>query len=266
VLVEVRGISSRPVRRRGMKPLVEATVTDGTGVMKATFFNQPWLANQYKPGTRLMLAGKYQGRNRFRVSTHARTEEVAAVGDAVAEYPATKGITSTQIMAKVREHRRAVADAVERLPAALRVAEKLPARADAIARRALRRPRGRPPPPRHSRSSSSTRSSSWRLRRERRGAQAAAPLRDAPTLSREWQETQLPFTPTGDHVSAMGEVDGDLAGERPMSRLLMGEVGSGQDRRGGARDAARGRATACRRRSWPRPRRSPSSTSRRCRR
>ena len=36
--------SSRPVRRRGMKPLVEATVTDGTGVMKATFFNQPWLA------------------------------------------------------------------------------------------------------------------------------------------------------------------------------------------------------------------------------
>ena len=34
----------RPVRRRGMKPLVEATVADATGVMKATFFNQPWLA------------------------------------------------------------------------------------------------------------------------------------------------------------------------------------------------------------------------------
>ena len=102
VLVEVRSVRSRPVRRRGMKPLVEAVVGDGTGVMTATFFNQPWLANQYKPGTRLMLAGKYQGRNRFRVSTHARTEEVAAVGDAVAEYPATKGITSTQIMARVR--------------------------------------------------------------------------------------------------------------------------------------------------------------------
>ena len=133
VLVEVRGISSRPVRRRGMKPLVEATVTDGTGVMKATFFNQPWLANQYKPGTRLMLQGKYQGRNRFRVNTHARTEEVATVGDAVAEYPATKGITSTQIMAKVREHRAAIADVVEPLPAAIRVAEKLPPRPDAIA-------------------------------------------------------------------------------------------------------------------------------------
>ena len=61
VIVEVRSISSRPVRRRGMKPLVEAVVTDATGVMKATFFNQPWLKDQYKAGTRLMLAGKYQG-------------------------------------------------------------------------------------------------------------------------------------------------------------------------------------------------------------
>src|ERR687883_162886 len=33
VVVEVRAIASRPVRRRGMRPLVEATVGDGTGVM-----------------------------------------------------------------------------------------------------------------------------------------------------------------------------------------------------------------------------------------
>jgi ATP-dependent DNA helicase RecG len=227
VLVEVRGISSRPVRRRGMKPLVEATVTDGTGVMKATFFNQPWLATQYKPGTRLMLAGKFQGRRGFRVNTHARTEEVAAVGDSVAEYPATKGITSTQIMTKVREHRAAVADMVERLPAAMRVAERLPARPDAVAAAHFGdREQGR-------------RRLAFeellldqilqlRLRRERRGAQAAAPLRDEPTISLDWQETQLPFTPTRDQVAAMAEVDADLAGERPMSRLLMGEVGSGK--------------------------------------
>ena len=79
VLVEVRSITSRPVRRRGMKPLVEATVADATGVTKATFFNQPWLERKYRPGTRLMLQGSYQGRNRFRVSTHAVTNEVAAV-------------------------------------------------------------------------------------------------------------------------------------------------------------------------------------------
>jgi ATP-dependent DNA helicase RecG len=227
VLVEVRSVRSRPVRRRGMRPLVEAVVGDGTGVMTATFFNQPWLANQYKPGTRLMLQGKYQGRNRFRVSTHARTEEVAAVGDAVAEYPATKGITSTQIMAKVREHRAAIADEVEPLPAAIRVAEKLPPRPDAIAAAHF-----------GDREAGRRRLAfdellidqivQLRLRRERRGEQRAAPLADAPTLSLQWQETQLPFTPTGDQVAAMAEVDRDLAGERPMSRLLMGEVGSGK--------------------------------------
>ncbi len=227
VLVEVRGISSRPVRRRGMKPLVEATVTDGTGVMKATFFNQPWLAHQYKAGTRLMLAGKYQGRNRFRVSTHARTEEVAAVGDAVAEYPATKGITSTQIMAQVRGHRGAIADVVEPLPAAIRVADRLPSRPDALASAHFGDREG------------GRRRLAFdellvdqivqlRLRRERRGAESAAALRDAPTLSRQWRDELLPFAPTNDQRTAMTEVDADLAEERPMARLLMGEVGSGK--------------------------------------
>jgi ATP-dependent DNA helicase RecG len=79
VAVEVRSIAARPVRRRGMRPLVEATVADAGGAMKATFFNQPWLAGRYVPGTRLMLHGKYGARNRFRVQGHAITG-VAGVG------------------------------------------------------------------------------------------------------------------------------------------------------------------------------------------
>src|SRR4051812_1477311 len=132
VLVEVRSITSRPVRRRGMKPLVEATVADETGVTKATFFNQPWLERKYRPGTRLMLAGSYQGRNRFRVNAHAVTSEVAAVEGAVAQYPATKGIDSTRILSLVREHRDALADVVEPLPARLRASEDLADRPGAL--------------------------------------------------------------------------------------------------------------------------------------
>src|SRR5437879_8236665 len=75
VVVEVRSISSRSVRRRGMRPIVEATVGDGTGAMKATFFNQPWLVKAYAPGTRLVLHGRCQGRSRFGVQAHARTSE-----------------------------------------------------------------------------------------------------------------------------------------------------------------------------------------------
>jgi ATP-dependent DNA helicase RecG len=44
----------------------------------------------------------------------------------------------------------------------------------------------------------------------------------------QWRDELLPFTPTGDQVAAMADVDADLARERPMQRLLMGEVGSGK--------------------------------------
>ena len=71
VAVQVRAIGARPVRRRGMRPLVEATVFDGTGSMRAMFFNQPWLVQRYQPGTRLLLHGKADDRGGFRVSHHA---------------------------------------------------------------------------------------------------------------------------------------------------------------------------------------------------
>src|SRR6476469_2392309 len=215
VIAEVRSISSRPVRRRGMKPLVEAVVADATGVMRATFFNQPWLKDQYKAGTRLMLAGKYQGGNRFRVNSHARTDAVAGATEAASQYPATKGITSTQILAAVREHRAAVADVVEPLPAALRIAERLPDRPAAVAAA-------------HFGELLVDQVVQLRLRAERRTTQAAMPLAEEPTLSRVWRDTLLPFTPTGDQATAMDEIDADLAAERPMLRLLMGEVGSGK--------------------------------------
>ena len=145
VVVEVRSIRSRPVRRRGMRPLVEAVVADETGVMKATFFNQPWLERKYRAGTRLMLNGKYEARNRFRVQAHAPTAQATGAEGDVATYPATEGLSSTQILALVREHAAALRDVVEPLPAAAAGA-RAPARPRRrAAGRPLRRPRGRPP-------------------------------------------------------------------------------------------------------------------------
>jgi ATP-dependent DNA helicase RecG len=127
----------------------------------------------------------------------------------------------------VREHRAAVDDVVEPLPAAIRVAEKLPPRRDAVAAAHF-----------GDREAGRRRLAfdellldqivQLRLRQERRASQVAAPLRDEPTLSRRWVEELLPFAPTNDQRTAMAEIDADLAGERPMSRLLMGEVGSGK--------------------------------------
>ncbi|HEY2440625.1 MAG TPA: ATP-dependent DNA helicase RecG [Solirubrobacteraceae bacterium] len=230
VVVEVRGIASRPVRRRGMRPLVEATVVDGTGAMKATFFNQPWLAQKYPPGTRLVLHGKYEARNRFRVQGHARTTEASAGTEGVAHYAATEGLSSTQILALVRAHVADLADVGEPLPAELRVAERLPGRRCALAAVHLGSEAEQAVGRRRLAFDELLLVQLALLRRRRlRSHGSVAPSLDGPpALSARWLSEMLPFTPTGDQLRAIEEIDRDLAGTRPMQRLLMGEVGSGK--------------------------------------
>jgi ATP-dependent DNA helicase RecG len=66
-----------------------------------------------------------------------------------------------------------------------------------------------------------------RRRARRRQERGARPLGDPPSLSARWV-AGLPFALTGDQAAAITEIDADLAGDRPMQRLLMGEVGSGK--------------------------------------
>ena len=104
-----------------MKPLVEAVVADETGMMKATFFNQPWLARKYPKGTRLVLHGKLAARNAFRVEGHAPTAREHGLGPARSRTTRRPiGLSSTQILALVREHLVAAHDAVDPLPARAR--------------------------------------------------------------------------------------------------------------------------------------------------
>ena len=227
VVVEVRSITSRPVRRRGMKPLVLATVADETGVMKATFFNQPWLQRKYVPGTRLVLHGTYAARNAFRVSSHAPTDERTGGEQEVAHYPTTEGLSSTQILALVCAHLPAAHDAVEPLPARLRARGALPDRPAAlVAAHAGDHDAGRR---RLAFDELLLAQLSLLRRRARRRAASCAPVLDGPPqLSRRWREELLPFALTGDQRAAMAVLDAELAQPRPMQRLLMGEVGSGK--------------------------------------
>ncbi|MEA2389983.1 MAG: ATP-dependent helicase RecG, partial [Solirubrobacteraceae bacterium] len=231
VVVEVRSIASRPVRRRGMRPLVEATVADGSGPMKVTFFNQPWLVGRYPPGTRLVLHGKYEGRNRFRVSDHAPTAEATGGSGAVAHYPAAEGISSTQIHALIDRHRDSLHDVLEPLPARLRAAEALPDRPAALAAAHF------PDAPgdgtgAHRRLAFDEllllQLALLRRRVRRIATSAAASLNEPRQLTARWLAGGLPFTLTADQAQAVAEIERDLADERPMQRLLMGEVGSGK--------------------------------------
>jgi ATP-dependent DNA helicase RecG len=238
VVVQVRSISSRSVRRRGMRPLVEAMVADDSGAMKATFFNQPWLEQRYPVGTRLALHGKFEGRRgrgaggQFRVQAHARTNE-AAGGDAgaVAHYPATEGLSSTQILALVREHQDALADFVEPLPAWLRARERLPERSAALTEAHFGAGESAAEAGRRRLAFDElllVQLALLRRRLERRAASTAPVLDGERELTAQWLATMLPFKLTGDQQRAIETIDGDLARPQPMQRLLMGEVGSGK--------------------------------------
>jgi ATP-dependent DNA helicase RecG len=250
VAVQVRAIAARAVRRRKMRPLVEASVFDETGSMYAVFFNQPWLVEKYPPGTRLLLHGKAGSGGRFSVAHHAVGGELGAAelagadGSAgvapgggagaqtgVAHYPAAEGVTSTQILTLVQGARAALADVLEPLPARLRAAEGLPDRPAALA--AMHFP-GDP----HEAEAGRIRLAFEELlltqlvflrRRERRRAHAGAPVLDQePSLSAHWLAHALPFTLTGEQREAIAAIAADLASPHPMQRLLMGEVGSGK--------------------------------------
>jgi ATP-dependent DNA helicase RecG len=239
VAVTVRAIRSRPVRRRGMRPLVQATVADASGSMRATFFNQPWLLERYAPGTALLLHGKADGRGGFRVIHHAVGGDGGTAGllggapesEAVAHYPATEGVSSTQILTLVRSCRGALRDVAEVLPAAVRAGERLPERASALS--AMHFPRD----------AEDAQAGRARLafeelllaqllflrRRAGRGQASAAHAHEAPpSLSERWLAGGLPFAPTRDQLRAIEELRADLAQPRAMQRLLMGEVGSGK--------------------------------------
>jgi ATP-dependent DNA helicase RecG len=262
VAVEVRSIAARPVRRRRMRPLVEAWVVDATGGMRAVFFNQPWLVERYPPGTRLVLHGKAGERGSFGVTHHAMSGEGgaqdasgalgdttrtvkgaggtasadavstgASTGGQVAHYPAAEGVSSTQLLTLVRGVRDALADVVEPLPATVRTAERLPTRASALS--ALHFPDDAEDPEqgrgRLAFEDLLLTQLVFLRRRARRRALRGAPRLDEPaTLSARWLEQTLPFALTAGQREAIAAISADLADSCPMQRLLMGEVGSGK--------------------------------------
>ena len=240
VAVQVRAIRARPVRRRGMRPLVEATVFDATGTMRATFFNQPWLVQRYAPGTSVLLYGKADARGGFRVSHHAPASQLALGqpaaggeprGGAVAHYPATEGVSSTQILTLVQSVADRLTDVPEPLPATIRARERLPDRAGALG--AMHFPH-EPDDAEQGRERLAfdelllAQTTFLRRRARRRAHDTATPLTEPPQLSLRWLSDELPFAPTGDQRRAIVDVDADLAGACAMQRLLMGEVGSGK--------------------------------------
>jgi ATP-dependent DNA helicase RecG len=230
IVAEVRRISSR--RARGRLTIQQATVVDESGPTKAVWFNQPWVADRLTPGTRVVLHGRFQGHKRgLNVSEYelaaATTGHTTGV---VPVYPATDQLKSAKIRELVWNSRPAIRHVVEPLPAWLRLAERLPERAAAVD--ALHFPEGEDEEPEARRRLAFEELFLFELsvaarRRARDGGLAAPALEPRGHLVDPWLGA-LPFDLTGDQRRACATIDAAVASDRPMQRLLMGEVGSGK--------------------------------------
>jgi ATP-dependent DNA helicase RecG len=234
VLAEVRTIRVRPTRRRRLR-LVEATVADSSGPMKAVWFNQPWLAEQLREGTRVLLHGKLD-RSGFRVDAHEVADGPASNGSGihttgiVPVHPASERLRPQRVRDWVWQAMALASQSIEPLPAELLARRHLPAAADAI--RAAHFPRDREDvaPARERLAFEELflhQAALASRRRSRRDSIPGIPLGEPGELTRTWLGS-LPFDLTGDQGEAISEIEGDLAVAEPMQRLLMGEVGSGK--------------------------------------
>ena len=64
VIGTIQSVHTRPIRG-GKSSIIEVVISDGTGGLRLSFFNQPWLANRFKQGDAISVSGKvdqYLGR------------------------------------------------------------------------------------------------------------------------------------------------------------------------------------------------------------
>jgi ATP-dependent DNA helicase RecG len=251
VLVEVLGAQPRPFRRRG-PTIVSVKVGDASGHIRATWFNQPWVAAKLTPGARLLLTGKRTtkgfGVNEWELVAAGGAEGEGPRTDAPARpqdppprqdprpgaltpvHPATEALKAQRIRDWAEQACAWAPNAIEGLPAELRARRRLAGVGDAI--RAAHFPESR-----EEADTALERVAFEELflhqallttrKQSHRAARAAPRLGKPGEQVGRWIES-LPFEPTGDQLGAFDDVDADLDSGEPMQRLLMGEVGSGK--------------------------------------
>ncbi|MDX6486789.1 MAG: ATP-dependent helicase RecG [Gaiellaceae bacterium] len=222
---EVVNVKSR--RGRGRLKIVTARISDGTGSIAASWFNQPWLEEQLRPGVHVRLRGK-RGRYGFDVKSYD-VGGGAATADFAPVYPASEELPPKRVRGLVTAALGHVTDYLDPLPAELRERQGLPLKRDALF--VLHKPE----------SEREAETGRARLAFEellllqlgiaRRAAErehTLAPSLGVPGELLDRYRKALPFALTPYQEQALREIDADLERTIPMQRLLQGDVGSGK--------------------------------------
>jgi len=222
---EVVRASVRPIR--GRRTIVQARIADGTGEIVATWFNQPWLAERLRPGTSVRLRGQLR-RGSFSVRSYD-LDGGSATADFAPVYPAGEDLPQRRLRDVIGAALQYARDVPDPLPAGLRAGLSLPSRADALV--ALHRPSAPDEGERGRQRLAFDELLALHLGLARRSAERAgvvAPALGEPGELAARYRSLLPFRLTEHQERAVAEIDADLEQERPMQRLLQGDVGSGK--------------------------------------
>jgi ATP-dependent DNA helicase RecG len=238
VMAEVAKVDVVPMRQRKGK-MVKVVVTDGSGKLHLTFFNQQWRVKQLIPGMRGLFAGKVGVFRGQRQLTNPQTQLLEDEGDAYDEsmltglipvYPATTKFPTWNIAKAVRVALDVADFGDDPLPEEVRERHGLLPLSQAL--RFVHLPD----------TFDQVKAAHERLKFEeafvlqvllaqRRAAAAAQPATARIAVAgglRDAFDAQLPFELTAGQQVVSDEIFTDLSQTHPMHRLLQGEVGSGK--------------------------------------
>ncbi|MCI8423017.1 MAG: ATP-dependent DNA helicase RecG [Lawsonibacter sp.] len=216
--------------RKGLE-LVQVKVVDAAGALHLTFFNQSYVERAIRAGEEYIFYGTVEEQGRRRAMVNPIFERVGRqsfTGCIMPVYRLTAGISNHLMATLTRLALDCASSVPETLPASVRQAHHL-----AAAEFALRNIHF----PEHEASLELARRRLTfeelfylavglhflKQRREETGAGCPLPLRPL-----EEFQALLPFALTGAQRRVMEEMSTDLAGQRPMNRLVQGDVGSGK--------------------------------------
>ncbi len=233
VIGAVQSVHTRPIRG-GKQQLVEAILSDSTGALRLSWFNQPWMANRLKKDDAIAVSGKidqYLGRLVMNNPDFEPVEvESLHTNRIVPIYSLTEKITQKWLRGLMNQVVTHWAPRVtDHLPESVRSDAKLPELGEALLQAHF--------PDSQEKLKSARQRLAFDeifflqmgvLRQKRDWQSVTARIFDVPE---DWLEARikaLPFALTGAQQHAVDDILVDLGSGRPMNRLLQGDVGSGK--------------------------------------
>ena len=233
VLGTIQSVHNRPVRG-GKMNIIEVVIADGTGSMRVTFFNQPWLLNRFKVGDAISVSGKvdqYLGRIVMNSPDWESVEmENLHTNRIVPIYPLTERITQKWLRNQMKQVVSFWAPAVvDALPDTIKREAGLVSLGEALTQAHFPDSQEKKDRARQRLAFDEIFYLQMGVLRQKRDWQNVDGKRFA--VSDGWLDARLlalPFTLTSAQQSALTDIRGDLDSGKPMNRLIQGDVGSGK--------------------------------------